>query len=57
MSKRTQIDISAPDNSLNKKSFIEKLFEQKFVILAFFVPFIIMGIAFAVFEVYPFGDK
>ncbi len=36
---------------------MEKFFEQKFIILAFFVPFIIMGIAFAIYEVYPFGDK
>lgn len=57
MSKCTQIDISAPDNALNKKSFKDKLFEQKFIILAFFVPFLIMGIAFAIHKVYPFGDK
>lgn len=57
MSKKTQIDISAPDNSLKKRSFKEMFFEQKFVILAFFVPFLIMGIAFAVYKVYPFGDQ
>ncbi|MEE1077134.1 MAG: YfhO family protein [Acutalibacteraceae bacterium] len=57
MSKRKQIDISAPDISLKKRSFKEMLFEQKFIILAFFVPFLIMGIAFAVHEVFPFGDK
>lgn len=57
MSKRKQIDISAPDNSLTKKSFKDKLFEQIFIILAFFIPFLIMGITFAVHKVYPFGDK
>lgn len=57
MSKLKQIDISAPDTSLKKRSFKEMLFEQKFIILTFFVPFLIMGIAFAVHEVYPFGDK
>lgn len=55
--KNKQIDISAPKNSLKKRSFLDMLFEQKFVILAFFVPFLIMGICFAIHEVYPFGDK
>lgn len=44
-------------NSTNRHTFKEKLFNQKFIILAFFVPFIIMGIAYAAFKVYPFGDQ
>lgn len=56
MNNSKRIDISA-ENTLSKKSFKEKFFEQKYVILSFFVPFLIMGISFAVFEVYPFGDK
>ena len=40
-----------------KTSFKEKIFEQRFIIAAFVLPFVIMGISFASFEVYPFGDK
>lgn len=57
MSKPKQTEVSAPETSLKKRSFKEIFFEQKFVILAFFVPFLIMGIAFAVYKVYPFGDQ
>ncbi len=56
MNNSKRINISA-ENTLSKKSFKEKFFDQKYVILSFFVPFLIMGISFAVFEVYPFGDK
>ncbi len=55
--KNKQKNISAPENSLKKRSFSDMLFEQRYVILAFSVPFLIMGIAFALHEVYPFGDK
>ena len=40
-----------------KKTFKEKVYEQRFIILAFCVPFLIMGIAFASYKVYPFGDQ
>ena len=56
MNNSKRINISA-ENTLSKKSFKEKFLDQKYVILSFFVPFLIMGISFAVFEVYPFGDK
>ncbi len=52
-----QKNISAQKNSLKKRSFSDMIFEQKFVILAFFVPFLIMGIAFALNKVYPFGEQ
>lgn len=57
MSNSKQINISAVENPILKKSFKENFFEQKYIILSFFLPFLIMGIAFAIFEVYPFGDK
>lgn len=57
MSKTSQINVSAPLNSPQRKSFKENFFDQKFIILAFFVPFLIMGIAFASYKVYPFGDQ
>ena len=37
--------------------FKDWIFEQRFIITAFALPFLIMGIAFASFEVYPFGDQ
>ncbi|MEE0929832.1 MAG: YfhO family protein [Acutalibacteraceae bacterium] len=57
MDNAQQINTSATLNTLQKKSFKEKLFEQKFIALAFLLPFLIMGIAFAAFKVYPFGDQ
>ena len=48
---------SAVADTPTKKTFKEKLYEQRFIILAFFVPFLIMGIAFASYKVYPFGDQ
>lgn len=57
MDNAKQIKTSATLNTLEKKSFIEKLIEQKFIALAFLLPFLIMGIAFASFKVYPFGDQ
>ncbi len=41
----------------SKKNFKESIYEQRFIILSFFVPFLIMGIAFASYKVYPFGDQ
>ncbi len=40
-----------------KTFFKDWIFEQRFIITAFALPFLIMGIAFASFEVYPFGDQ
>ena len=57
MSKSTQIDISAENTTLGKKGFKGWLAENCYIILAFFVPFLILGTAFALYEVYPFGDK
>lgn len=46
--------ISTP---LMKRTWKMRLNDHKFVILAFFVPFLLMGIGFAVNGVSPFGDK
>ncbi len=57
MSKSTQINISAESTTPGKKGFKSWLSDNCYIILAFFVPFLIMGTAFALYEVYPFGDK
>lgn len=57
MSKSTQIDISANNTTLNKKGFKNWLCENGYIILSFFVPFLILGTAFALNDVYPFGNQ
>ena len=48
---------SVEKETLSSKTFKEKVFEQRYIILSFFVPFLIMGVAFASYKVYPFGDQ
>lgn len=55
--KKTKVK-DAPANTLvkkEKKGFALFLEENKFILLAFAVPFVLMGIAFAVKDVAPFG--
>lgn len=49
--------VLAEETPITKKSWKAKLGEQKYVIVAFFLPFLLLGIAFAVNGVYPFGTK
>ncbi|HHZ05941.1 MAG TPA: YfhO family protein [Clostridiales bacterium] len=54
MSKTKQAEATTP---LTKKSWKAKICDQKYIIIAFFLPFLLLGIAFAVNGVYPFGTK
>lgn len=41
----------------NKKGFKGFLYKNRYILLSFFIPFIIMTVAFAIMAVSPFGDK
>lgn len=43
--------------SLAQRTWKEKFLYQKYVIISFFLPFLLLGIGFAVNQVFPFGDQ
>lgn len=57
MSEAVQKNKSSATIGRKNLTFKEKLFKQRFIIVAFFLPFLIMGIAYASFKVFPFGDQ
>lgn len=42
---------------LTKKTWKTKLFAHRFIFISFFLPFLLLGIGFAIYKVYPFGDQ